>query len=140
MPSLAPSAASPEHPGAAAIYALTGPSTFDLVYDSGCFHHLPPHRRHQYVRLVAEALKPGGVFGLVCFTPEGGNPWGDAEVYQRGSMGGGLGYTEERLRAIWSPVLRVDQLRPMHEPAPDAALFGRGFLWCMLATKADHAR
>ena len=116
------------------------PHSFDLVYDSGCFHHLPPHRRHQYVRLVADALKPGGVFGLVCFTPEGGNPWSDDEVYQQGSLGGGLGYTEERLRAIWSPVLRIDQLRLMRQPAPDAGVFGRGFLWCMLATKADEAR
>ena len=23
--------------------------SYDLVYDSGCFHHLPPHRREDYV-------------------------------------------------------------------------------------------
>jgi hypothetical protein len=26
-----------------------------LVYDSGCFHHLPPHRRKDYVDLVDRA-------------------------------------------------------------------------------------
>ena len=45
--------------------------TYDLVYDSGCFHHLPPHRRKSYVELVVNALKPGGWFGLTCFRPEG---------------------------------------------------------------------
>jgi SAM-dependent methyltransferase len=43
--------------------------SYDLIYDSGCFHHLPPHRRLDYVELVARALKPGGNFGLVCFGP-----------------------------------------------------------------------
>ena len=28
----------------------------DLVYDSGCFHHLPPHRRRTYVELATRAL------------------------------------------------------------------------------------
>jgi len=40
---------------------------YDLVYDSGCFHHLAPHRRQDYLDLVGAALKPGGRFGLVCF-------------------------------------------------------------------------
>lgn len=113
------------------------PGGCDLVYDSGCFHHLPPHRRHQYVRMVADALRPGGVFGLVCFTPEGGSDCSDDDVYERGSLGGGLAYTEERLRAIWSPALRIDRVRRMREPEPDASLFGRGFLWCLLATKPE---
>jgi 2-polyprenyl-3-methyl-5-hydroxy-6-metoxy-1,4-benzoquinol methylase len=112
--------------------------TYDLVYDSGCFHHLPPHRRHQYVRLVAEALRPGGVFGLVCFTPEGGSDCSDEDVYQRGSLGGGLGYSEERLRTMWSAALRIDRLRAMRECAPDDGVFGRGFLWCLMATKTPR--
>jgi len=44
-------------------------STYDIVYDSGCFHHIPPHRRMSYVELVQRALKPAGLFGLACFTP-----------------------------------------------------------------------
>jgi SAM-dependent methyltransferase len=44
--------------------------TYDLVYDSGCFHHLPPHRRKTYVELVNRALKTGGSYGLTCFRPE----------------------------------------------------------------------
>ncbi len=36
---------------------------YDLVYDSGCFHHLAPHRRRSYLELVQRALAPGGRFG-----------------------------------------------------------------------------
>ncbi|MHC5906468.1 class I SAM-dependent methyltransferase [Streptomyces sp. S6] len=50
-----------ERPGA----ELSGP--YDLVYDSGCFHHLPPHRRISYLRLLDRVLAPGGYFGLTCF-------------------------------------------------------------------------
>lgn len=109
---------------------------YALVYDSGCFHHIAPHRRGQYVDLVADALAPGGWFGLTCFRPEGGSGYSDDEVYERRSLGGGLGYTEERLREIWSGRLRVRELRQMKKPADDSGLFGESFLWVLLAQKA----
>lgn len=111
------------------------PGTLDLVYDSGCFHHIEPRRRERYVRLVADALKPGGLFGLVCFAPEGGSGMTDAEVYERGTLGGGLGYDEERLREIWSADFEILELRRMRELPPGDALFGRGFLWTLLARR-----
>jgi SAM-dependent methyltransferase len=82
---------------------------YNLVYDSGCFHHLPPHRRRDYVDLVDRALKPGGSYGLVCFRPEGGSGYTDQQVYERASLGGGLGYSEDHLRALWDkgPVPRA---------------------------------
>jgi cyclopropane fatty-acyl-phospholipid synthase-like methyltransferase len=45
---------------------LTGP--FDLIFDRGCFHVLPPERRADYVATVAGLLKPGGFFFLKCFS------------------------------------------------------------------------
>lgn len=75
--------------------------SYDLVYDSGCFHHLPPHRRKDYVELVRRALKPGGSYGLVCFRPEGGSGYTDRQVHEHRSLGGGLGYSEDRLHALW---------------------------------------
>jgi cyclopropane fatty-acyl-phospholipid synthase-like methyltransferase len=110
--------------------------TYDLVYDSGCFHHIPPHRRRQYVELVVSALKPGGCFGLTCFRPEGGSGYSDDEVYERRWMGGGLGYTEERLREIWSSGLLVHVIRQMVKPSAESGLFGENFLWALLAQKA----
>ena len=112
------------------------PGTCDLVYDSGCFHHLPPHRRRTYVERVATALKPGGWFGLNCFRPEGGSGYTDHEVYERRSTGGGLGYTEAQLREVWSHGLDVRAIRQMREPGTECGLFGKDFLWVLLARKA----
>lgn len=112
------------------------PAAYDLVYDSGCFHHIAPHRRADYVQLVARALRPGGFFGLTCFRPEGGSGYSDEEVYQRNSLGGGLGYTEQRLAEIWSSSgLQIEDLRQMRKPAAGEALFGEDFLWVLLARK-----
>src|ERR1700722_2110469 len=110
--------------------------TYDLVYDSGCFHHIAPHRRPEYVELVGRVLKPGGHFGLTCFRPEGGSGLSDQQVYQRASLGGGLGYTEHQLRALFGTgPLTVLELRQMRAVAEDEPLFGLDFLWVMLSTK-----
>lgn len=109
--------------------------SFDLIYDSGCFHHIPPHRRSRYVDLVVNALRPGGWFGLACFRPEGGSGYSDNDVYAHRSLGGGLGYAEERLRDVWSDGLQVCVLRPMEKPDAQSGLFGESFLWAMLARK-----
>lgn len=45
---------------------LTGP--FDLIFDRGCFHVLPPERRPDYVATLAGLLRPGGFFFLKCFS------------------------------------------------------------------------
>jgi len=109
---------------------------YDLVYDSGCFHHVAPHRRIEYVGRVVDALRPGGWFGLTCFRPEGGSGYSDDEVYARRSLGGGLGYTEQQLRTIWSDGLQVRVLRQMEKPSAQSGLFGERFLWVLLAQKA----
>jgi SAM-dependent methyltransferase len=110
---------------------------YDLVYDSGCFHHIPPHRRAQYVELIVGAIRPGGWLCLTCFRPEGGSGYSDAEVYERRSLGGGLGYTEERLREVWSKGLRIHRLRQMNARDASSELFGESFLWALLAQKHE---
>ena len=45
---------------------LSGP--FDLIFDRGCFHVLPPERRPDYVSTVAELLKVDGYLFLKCFS------------------------------------------------------------------------
>ena len=123
----------------ASVFDLSlAPGTYDLVYDSGLFHHLAPHRRDSYLQLVAAALKPGGHFGMVCFRPEGGSGLSDAEVYERRSLGGGLGYSEPALRATWdgNALFRIRQLRQMKPQRPaESGLFGESFLWAMLAQR-----
>ena len=104
---------------------------FDLVYDSGCFHHIAPHRRPGYVQRVATLLRPGGWFGLACFRPEGGSGLTDLQVYEQRTLGGGLGFSETQLRAIWSAAVEIIHLRPMVTPPPGSGRFGEPFLWAM---------
>lgn len=105
---------------------------YDLVYDSGCLHHIPPHRRPAYLRLVRRLLKPDGRFGLVCFNTEGGSDLGDWEVYRVRSLRGGLGFSERRLRRVLAPHFEVVELRTMNEAPAEAPVFGRAFLWAAL--------
>ncbi len=110
--------------------------SYDLVYDSGCFHHLAPHRRKDYVELVQRVLKAGGSYGLVCFRPEGGSGYTDRQVYERGSLGGGLGYSEDQLRVLWDrPPFSVRVLRQMRKTDPSEKAFGEDFLWTLLAAR-----
>ncbi|PWS43457.1 SAM-dependent methyltransferase [Streptomyces sp. ZEA17I] len=117
--------------------AAAGP--YDLVYDSGCFHHLPPHRRIGYLALLDRCLAPGGHFALTCFAAgEGGmgSELPDVEFYRQGGLGGGLAYTPEELRRIFSlPGLAEIELRRMRDETPDSPLFGEPFLWTALFRK-----
>ncbi|MDQ1011184.1 SAM-dependent methyltransferase [Streptomyces sp. V4I23] len=109
---------------------LTGP--YDLVLDSGMFHHLPPHRRVSYLALLDRVLAPGGHLFLTCFAGGGmGSELPDAEFYGRARLEGGLAYTPEELRWVFSDLEEVE-LRRMREQSPESAHFGKSFLWTAL--------
>lgn len=110
---------------------VEGPG-YDIVYDAGCFHHIPPHRRMNYVELVRRSLKPSGLFGLTCFTTEAGSGLSDWEVYRQRKLGGGLGYSAEQLRRIFEGSFEILEFRRMKEMAPSSGLYGKTFLWAML--------
>lgn len=112
------------------------PHTYDFIYDSGMFHHLPPHRRLTYLEIIKAALKPGGKFGLVCFNTDGALPTPDWEVYRSGSLKGGIGYTEERLKAIFHNDFNFMEIRKMKKIQQPSNLFGEDFLWaCLMRLK-----
>lgn len=106
---------------------------YDLVYDSGCFHHLPPHRRVSHLALLNRVLASGGHFGLACFAAGAmGCELDDAELYRRGTgLHGGLAYTAEALRHVFGGLDEVE-LRRMHDEPADAPHFGEPFLWTAL--------
>lgn len=109
---------------------LEGP--YDLVYDSGCLHHLPPHRRISYLDLLDRCLAPGGHFALTCFAAGAmGSELPDAEFYRHGRLDGGLAFTPESLRWIFSHLTEVE-LRRMHDEPPESGRFGEPFLWTAL--------
>lgn len=112
---------------------LSGP--YDLVYDSGCLHHLPPHRRVSYRALLERVLAPGGHLGLTCFAAGGmGSERPDADLYRDGGLHGGLAFTPDELRWIFSDYAEVE-VRPMTEQPRDAPLFGASFLLAALFQK-----
>lgn len=109
---------------------LTGP--YDLVYDSGCFHHLPPHRRVSYLTLLDRVLAPGGHLGLTCFAAGAmGSELPDAAYYRDSRLHGGLAYTPQSLRWIFEDLTEIE-LRRMHDEPPDSPHFGEPFLWTAL--------
>lgn len=99
---------------------------FDLTYDSGCFHHLAPHRRITYLERVMPRVAPGGRYGIVAFAQEHQPSPSDTHVLATGDTAGGTSFTLEDLEAIFTPHLHLDEARPVQ---PDiAGAFGADFL------------
>lgn len=112
---------------------------YDFIYDSGCFHHLAPHRRITYTKLVTRLLKTGGHFGITCFVPEGkfgGSTLSDWQVYELRTLQGGLGYTKERLIDIFNQLQLIDA-RAMNDVSDGERLFGSSDLLSALFIKAN---
>lgn len=111
--------------------------TYDIVYDSGCFHHIAPHRRNNYIELVEKALKLKGHFAITCFI-EGGELGGsditDWEVYRQRSLNGGLGFTEEKLCDIFGNFEPIE-IRKMRRAEEAEEVFGVSGLWTALFRK-----
>ncbi|WP_406481756.1 class I SAM-dependent methyltransferase [Streptomyces platensis] len=116
---------------------LSGP--YDLIHDSGCFHHLPPHRRISYLALLDRLLAPGGHLALTCFAAGGmGSELPDVEFYRQSRLHGGLAYSPESLRRIFSDLTEVE-LRRMHDEPPESPYFGEAFLWTALFRRDARA-
>ena len=112
--------------------AVLSRGPYDLVHDSGCFHHLPPHRRGSHVALLDRLLRPGGSFALTCFATGGvGSEEPDEHLYRTGSLAGGVAYSADDLRAVFGGLQEVE-LRRLRDLPGDGPLFGEPFLWAGL--------
>lgn len=108
---------------------------YQFVYDSGCFHHLAPHRRLSYLKLLDNVLISGGYLGLVCFA------WGencadeidDWEFYD-GNKRVGIAFTEDRLREFFNEKYEVIYIRKYRNGIPDT-IQGLQFMWVCLFKK-----
>lgn len=112
---------------------------YDIVYDSGCFHHIAPHRRMSYLDLVKKALKPRGFFAITCFVQGGivgGANLSDWDVYKIGSLRGGLGFTEEKIRTIFKD-FEVIEIRKMKDCNKFTESFGISGLWTAIFRKKE---
>ncbi len=98
---------------------LSGP--FDLIFDRGCFHVLPPERRPDYASTIAGLLKPRGFFFLKCFSH-----------LQPGTQGPHR-FTPEQIHEIFGSQLQVQSIEETVyqgtlDPLPHA-------LFCVLQQK-----
>ncbi|MCY9529993.1 MULTISPECIES: class I SAM-dependent methyltransferase [Paenibacillus] len=101
-------------------------ASYDIVYDSGCLHHITPHRRISYLELINKALKPDGLFAITCFVlggKFGGAEMSDWDVYRVRSLKGGLGFTEDKLKLIFHD-FEVIEMRKMREVKQPSHVFG----------------
>lgn len=98
---------------------------FDVVYDSGCFHHLAPHRRITYRERILPLLAPGGRYAIVAFAHESQPSPPDRDVLTSGDLGGGMSFRLDDLERIFAP-LRAVEVRPVRDDV--AGTFGAGFL------------
>ncbi|NUW33384.1 class I SAM-dependent methyltransferase [Nonomuraea sp. SMC257] len=118
-----------------AFTADLAPHGYDLVYDSGCLHHLPPHRRVSYLDLLDRVLAPGGHLAVACFAAGAmGSELPDEDFYRDGRLHGGLAYTPESLRFIFSDLAEIE-IRMMEEQPPDGPCFGVPFLLAALFSR-----
>lgn len=70
-------------------------TTFDLIFDRGCCHVLPPEHRQEYINTMAGLLKPGGYFFLKCFSHR-----------QPGTQGPNR-FTQEQIQTLFGSRLQV---------------------------------
>ncbi|HEY7431344.1 MAG TPA: class I SAM-dependent methyltransferase [Streptosporangiaceae bacterium] len=119
------------------VFSLDLPARrYSLVYDSGCLHHLPPHRRVSYLNLLDRVLLPGGHLGVTCFAAGAmGSELPDEELYRQAGLHGGLAFTPAELRWLFSDFTEVE-LRPMREQPPNAPVMGVPFLYTGLFRRA----
>lgn len=113
------------------------PNSYDLIYDCGLFHHLAPHRRLTYLEIIKKALKKDGYYGIVCFNTDGALDISDWEVYKEGSLKGGIGYTEGRLKEVFINDFNIINFREMKKITQPDKLFGEDFLWVSLMQVRD---
>jgi 2-polyprenyl-3-methyl-5-hydroxy-6-metoxy-1,4-benzoquinol methylase len=118
----------PEAVTLAALDVLRDPlpaGQFDLVYDSGCFHHLAPHRRITYLERVLPMIRPGGRFGIVTFAAERMDTPADLQILANGDTQGGMSFSLDELQMIFAPLKPVE-VRPVRSDREGA--FGADFL------------
>lgn len=72
---------------------------FDIIFDRGCFHVLPPGKRRDYAGTVHRLLNEGGYLLLKCFS--------ETETME----GGPYRFTPASLRAVFEPFFTVLSIR-----------------------------
>ncbi|MCV7103462.1 class I SAM-dependent methyltransferase [Mycobacterium palustre] len=78
---------------------------FSTIFDSGCFHALPPEKRQDYLRSILRAAAPGASLYILAFAAGALGP-------QSADRPGPRGFTETELHGAVAQLWHVDDLRP----------------------------
>ncbi|MFC9687843.1 class I SAM-dependent methyltransferase [Kribbella sp. NPDC056951] len=104
---------------------------YDVIYDSGCFHHIAPHRRLTYLERVLPALSPGAHYAIITFAAGQVETPTDLQILTTGDTAGGMSFSLEDLRSTFNSLTPID-LRPVRPNVPHT--FGAPFLNAALFT------
>jgi SAM-dependent methyltransferase len=107
---------------------------FDVVYDSGCFHHIAPLRRITYLQRILPLVGLGGRFAIVTFAAERMETPSDLDVVTTGDTYGGMTFSLDDLRTIFGALSPVE-LRAVRPDRADT--FAPDFLNAALFRNAD---
>ncbi|MER1957161.1 MAG: class I SAM-dependent methyltransferase [Solibacillus sp.] len=111
---------------------------FDFIYDSGCFHHLAPHRRITYIQFLQQHLKHNGYFSISAFKEHGkygGSALSDVQYYIDRSLHGGIGYSEEKLKAIFKSFEEIEIRDMLHNNLRQDEFGLEDFIVCLFNKK-----
>lgn len=108
--------------------------SFDLIHDSGCLHHIKPHRRSEYLSKIDSLLTKEGYFTLTCFNLDGGANISDYDVYRKESMSGGLGFSKEKMIKVLESHFEILEIRKMKSMG-DTDYYGVDICWAVFMSK-----
>lgn len=69
---------------------------FGLVHDLGCFHHIHPSDRKDFIQGIYRVLNDDGIYAMTCFSYKNGEGWNR--------------FTEERIRELFSGYFAFDSI------------------------------
>lgn len=98
------------------VFKMSFEKQYDLVIDSGMFHHLFPHRRLHYREILNNILKNDGYFLLICFATgeNGGDDVDDYAIYKQKQLG--VTFTPKRIRDFFGDdfdIISIEQCEEM---------------------------
>ncbi len=96
-------------------------SSFNFVFDRGCFQHIPPRFRKRYIAGISRVLVKKGKYLLLCFSDR--NAWEAENIFSL-----------KRIEDYFPDKFKILEAREVLHTQPDGL---RVFLWSVLMLKLD---
>jgi len=85
----------------------------------GCFHHILPRHREEFIEGVSRTLTPGGHYFMECFSQKNGPAWNH--------------FTEQGIRRLFSPSFDIEAIEQLSSLEGDGVV--RHFHACLMEAK-----